>query len=75
MHIDLIIWDDADDPSGNLQHILGPGEVTDAEVEEVLCDPETRVETSTQSGNPIAFGWTSTGKHIASCLPSRMTQN
>ena len=65
MHIDLILWDDADDPDGNLQHILGPGEVKDAEVEEVLRDPDGRVEESEQSGNPIAFGWTSTGKHIA----------
>jgi hypothetical protein len=65
MHIDLIIWDDDDDPSGNVEHILGPGEVTKEEVEEVLQDPDSRVEASERSGNPIAFGWTSTGKHIA----------
>ena len=40
MYIDLILWDDADDPRGNVQHILGPGEVTPEEVEEVLYDHE-----------------------------------
>jgi hypothetical protein len=65
MYIDLIVWDDADDPQGNVQHILGPGEVTIEEVEEVLNDHRGSVEPSRQSGNPIAIGWTSTGKHIA----------
>jgi hypothetical protein len=65
MYIDLILWDDEDDPQGNVQHILGPGEVTIEEVEEVLGDHEGAVELSGESGNPIVFGWTSTGKHIA----------
>ena len=65
MHIDLIIWDDEDDPRGNYQHIIGPGEVTKAEVEEVLCDPATDVEPSRSSGRPIAFGETSQGRRIA----------
>lgn len=65
MYIDLIVWDDADDPNGNVRHILGPGEVSTEEVEEVLYDHRGRVEPSDQSGNPIVFGWTTTGKHIA----------
>jgi hypothetical protein len=36
MYIDLIVWDSEDDPEGNVRHILGPGEVTLEEVEEVL---------------------------------------
>jgi len=60
MYIDLILWDDADDPQGNVQHILGPGEVTPEEVEEVLYDHEGPVDSSDSSGRPIVFGWTST---------------
>jgi hypothetical protein len=65
MYIDIIAWDDEDDPQGNLWHIIGPGEVTQEEVDEVLRDPESEIETSDESGNPIIFGWTSTGKRIA----------
>ncbi|MFI5460420.1 MAG: hypothetical protein ACHRXM_33810 [Isosphaerales bacterium] len=65
MYIDLILWDDEDDPQGNVHHITGPGEVTTGEVEDVLYDQNSRVELSKRSGDPIAFGWTSTGKHIA----------
>jgi Domain of unknown function (DUF4258) len=65
MFIDLIVWDDEDDTEGNLWHIIGPGEVTKEEVEDVLLDPESEFETSDESSNPIVFGWTSTGKHIA----------
>jgi hypothetical protein len=65
MFIDVMDWDDEDDPQGNLWHIIGPGEVTKAEVEEVLYEHEGEVGTSEQSGNPIIFGQTFTGKHIA----------
>jgi hypothetical protein len=65
MLTDLIVWDDEEDPQGNLWHIIGPGEVTKEEVEDVILDPESELETSDESGNPILFGWTSTGKHIA----------
>jgi hypothetical protein len=64
MYIDVIARDDAD-PQGNVQHIVGPGEVTIDEVEEVLRDHEGPVELSESSGNPIVFGRTSTGQHIA----------
>ena len=65
MYIDLVVWDDEDDPRGNVQHILGPGEVTIEEVDEVLNDHEGPFDSRDSSGNPIVFGWTSTGKHIA----------
>jgi hypothetical protein len=65
MFIDLFLWDDEDDLDGNVQHILGPGEVTLEEVEEVLSNHQGSVEPSEQSGNPIVIGWTSTLKHIA----------
>lgn len=64
MFIDVIDWDDEDDPQGNLWHIIGTGEVTKEEVEEVLYDHQGEIETSDESGNPIIFRWTSTGKHI-----------
>ena len=55
MYIDLILWDDADDPQGNVQHIVGPGEVTPEEVEEVLYDHEGPVDSSDSSGRPIGL--------------------
>jgi hypothetical protein len=65
MSIGLILRDDEDDPQGNVQHIVGTGEVTQEEVEEVLYDYEGPVDSSDSSGRPIVVGWTSTGKHIA----------
>jgi hypothetical protein len=66
MYIDLIIWDAEDDPDGNYQHIVGADEVTAEEVEAVLRNhhggPDDYSDTS---GDPIIYGWTSTGKHIA----------
>jgi uncharacterized DUF497 family protein len=64
MFIDLVVWDDEDDPRGNVQHIADH-DLTVDEVEEVLLDPRSDFETSDESGNPMAIGWTSTGKHIA----------
>ena len=67
MYVDLIAWDAEDDPDGNYQHIVGAGEVTAEEVEEVLSArhgnyPDAYSDTS---GNPIIFGTTSSGKRIA----------
>ena len=67
MYIDLIAWDAEDDPDGNYQHIVGAGEVTAEEVEEVLSNhqgnhPDAYSDTT---GNPIIFGTTSRGKRIA----------
>jgi hypothetical protein len=67
MYMDLIAWDAEDDPDGNYQHIVGAGEVTAEEVEEVLAGhPGHRPDAySDATGNPIIFGTTSTGKRIA----------
>ncbi len=65
MFIDIIDWDDEADQQGNTWHIIGPGEVTVEEVEEVLHHHQGHVEQSHRSGNPVIFGWTLGGKHIA----------
>jgi hypothetical protein len=66
MYIDLIIWEDEDDPRGNYQHIVGTGEVTAEEVELILNNhwggPDAY---SDRSGLPIIFGTTADGKRIA----------
>jgi len=67
VYIDLIAWDSEDDPDGNFQHIVGAGEVTAEEIEEVLSGhrgdrPDAY---SDVTGNPIIFGTTSSGKRIA----------
>jgi uncharacterized DUF497 family protein len=53
-----------DDPDGNVQHIAEHG-ITMDEVEEVLDDADGLDIYSRSSGNPITFGYTSTGKYIA----------
>lgn len=58
-----ILWDLDDDPDGNVQHVYEHG-LTKEEVEEVLQDP-LGLELSRLSGQPIAFGETSTGRLIA----------
>jgi hypothetical protein len=67
MYIDLIAWDPEDDPDGNYQHVVGAGEVTAEDVEEVLSNhrlnyPDAYSDTT---GNPIIFGTTAGGKRIA----------
>ena len=65
MYIDLIAWDDEDDPGGNVQHIAA-AELTPAEVEDVLRNHRGGPDDySDSSRNPIIFGTTSTGKRIA----------
>ena len=63
MYVDLIIWDDENEP-----HITGPGEVTVDDVEEVIRhhsgsheDPD---DYSDSTGLPLIYGDTSAGKHI-----------
>ncbi len=61
-----IIWDAEDDADGNYWHIVIEGHgVTQEEAEEVLNNPDNETTTSKSSGEPLTFGWTSTGKHIA----------
>ena len=59
-----ILWDLEDDPDGNVQHIAANG-VTVEEYVEVFSGNYQRASVSRESGRPITFGWTSTGKHIA----------
>ena len=60
-----VIWDLEDEPGGNLGHIA-EHDVTSEEVEEVLQKTApVGAGKSRSSGNPIVFGWTSTGKYLA----------
>jgi hypothetical protein len=60
-----IVWDLEDDEEGNLWHIIQGHDVTQEEVDEVLTGHHSEAATSRSSGQPITFGWTSTGKYIA----------
>ena len=62
MWIDAILWDLDDDPDGNVEH-CGEHGVTKDEVEEVL-ENATDADISRSSGRPVAFGDTSTGRHL-----------
>jgi uncharacterized DUF497 family protein len=59
-----ILWDLEDDPDGNVQHIAANG-VSVEEYVEVFASNYEKATVSRESGRPIAFGWTRTGKHIA----------
>ena len=58
------IWDLEDDADGNVQH-LREHDVTIEEAEDVLLDPQSSRALRRTSGLPRAFGWTSTGRHLA----------
>jgi hypothetical protein len=59
----ILLWDLDDDPEGNVRHIAEHG-ITPEEVEEVLNDPNTSFGVSRSSGLPMAFGWSSRGRHL-----------
>lgn len=59
-----IIWDLPDDPKGNVRHVA-EHDVTPEEVEEILQNRRSRHTISRTSGNRLAFGYTSTGRHLA----------
>lgn len=56
-----VIWTDG--PDGNIAHLAEHG-VSPEEAEEVLRHP-TFTTRSRRSGRPIAFGFSSTGRHSA----------
>lgn len=56
------VWDDPDDPEGNVQHVAEHGLLID-EVEFVLNDPSNKA-TSHSSGRPCCFGYTPSGEYI-----------
>jgi hypothetical protein len=62
-HVHLV-WDLDDDPDGNVQHFAEHG-ITPEEVEEVLLDAASVTLVSRTTGNPITFGYTPAGRHIA----------
>ena len=57
-----IIWDDPDDPEGNVQHVADHGLTID-EVEFVLNNAAVE-ETSQSSGRPCCSGFTPLGEYI-----------
>ncbi len=63
MRIHQILWDLADDPDGNVEHIAEHG-VTVDEAEEVLRSAKD-VHASNSSGRPFVFGYTSAGRLLA----------
>ena len=63
MDYDYIIWDDPDDPRGNVVHINAAG-ITPDEVEEVLKGPGTETSSRRPPQRPAKFGWTRSGKHL-----------
>lgn len=60
----ITIWDLPDDPDGNVQHMAVHG-VTMDEVEDVLLDRDSEDTTSRSSGQPITFGYTTSGRYLA----------
>jgi len=57
-----IIWDDENDPLGNVRHIAEHG-LTIGEVEAVLNDPDS-TDSSKSRGCPCVFGFTPAGEYI-----------
>ena len=62
MSFTQFIWDDPDDPDGNVQHIAEHGLTID-EVESVLRSPTSEGQ-SQSSGRPCCFGYTPSGEYI-----------
>ena len=56
-----VIWTDG--PDGNIAHLEEHG-VSPEEAQEVLREP-VALDVSRSSGRPIAFGITSSGRHLA----------
>ena len=57
-----VIWDDYDNPEGNVQHIAEHG-LTIEDVEHVLDNPLDK-RTSRSTGRPCCFGYTPGGDFI-----------
>ena len=61
-----VIWDDEDQPDGNVQHI-GEHGLTIEDVEQVLENP-TLETISASTGRPCCFGYTPGGDFIIASL-------
>ncbi len=57
-----ILWDNKDDPNGNVEHIAEHGLAVE-DVEEVLANP-TSEGVSKSSGLPLVWGYTRDGIYI-----------
>jgi uncharacterized DUF497 family protein len=57
-----ILWDDPDDPNGNVQHVLEHG-LSIEDVEEVLANA-TSEGRSESTGRPCVWGYTLEGLYI-----------
>ena len=62
MNIFRILWDEPDDPDGNVQNI-GEHGLTIEDVEEVLANPTSEGKSAT-SGRPCVWGYTIEKIHI-----------
>jgi uncharacterized DUF497 family protein len=62
MDLFRIIWDDPDDPDGNVQHLAEHGLALE-DVEEVLANP-TSEGASASTGRPCVWGYTPEGVSI-----------
>jgi len=62
MNIFRILWDEPDDPDGNLRHVAEHG-LSIEDVEEVLSNPTSEGK-SNSSGRPCAWGYTLEGIYI-----------
>ena len=61
-----VIWDEPDDPDGNVTHVNEHG-LTPSEVEEVLLNESLPIGRSRSSGRPCRIGLTSTGRFVFVC--------
>jgi uncharacterized DUF497 family protein len=57
-----ILWDDPDDPNGNVQHVLEHG-LSIEDVEEVLTNPTSEGRIAS-TGRPCVWGYTLEGLYI-----------
>lgn len=60
MDLFRILWDDPDDPDGNVQYIAEHGLALE-DVEEVLANPASE-GTSASTGRPCVWGYTPEGR-------------
>jgi hypothetical protein len=58
------LWDEPEDEGGNYQHICVENDVSPDEYAEVYLDPRSVRARSRSSGRPMAFGSTSSGRHL-----------
>jgi uncharacterized DUF497 family protein len=62
MHYFSVIWDDEEDPDGNIQHVA-EHDLTIDDVEDVLADPESEGQ-SKSSGCPVVWDHVPDGRFI-----------